>query len=407
MATNTFYDISMITREFLRTLKNNCILANHVNRDYDDTFAIKGAKIGNVINVRKPARYTVSDGNALDIQNYTEQYVPVTLDKHKHVDIAIDQIDWTLSFDDVSKRFIEPAAEQLANQIDQDGFQLFKDVPSIVGAPGTTPNALLTYLQAKAKLANNGAPLSDLAYIISPTAEITIVDALKGLFQDSTEISKQYKKGKMGTTAGGEWFMDQNVAAFTSGTWTTGSTPVVAAGADQSGSTLNTSGWQASTAILKDGDVFTIAGVYQVNPKNRQSTGVLQQFVSTGDVSSDAGGLAAIAIYPAITASGQYQTVNSNAVAASALVVFGTQNIVGAQNLLLHPDAFCLATADIYQPTAGVESFRASDKDTGLSILCTKQFDITNFREVMRMDILYGWTTIYPELACRIAGGVL
>lgn len=412
MATDTLLTIDMITRELLMSLKNNLVMGKYVNRDYDDQFAKKGAKIGNTINIRKPARFTVTEGPALSVQDYTEQYVPLVLTNQDHVDVAWTTADLTLSMDDFSKRFVEPASIALANKIDYSGMNLYKYVQSIVGTPGTTPNTLLTYLQAKAKLANNGAPLDNLNMVVSPTADVTLVDALKGLFQSSEKIAAQYDKGWMGMAGGMRFMMDQNVRSHTSGTYTTGSTPVIAAGADQSGSSLSTSGWAASTVVLKQGDVITIGstsnGVFQVNPQNRASTGNLQQFTVTADVTSTAGGLATIPIYPAITSSGQYQTVTQDAEAAMAITPYGAENTTGAQNLLFHKDAFCLGMADLEDVSGlGANCYRVSDKDSGISIRVVQQYDINNDRKVVRMDVLYGWKTIYPELAARVAGGAL
>ena len=416
MATNTLLTIDMITRELLMSLKNNLCMAKSVNRDYDDQFAKKGAKIGNTINIRKPARFIVSEGPALQLQNYTEQYVPLVLTNQDHVDVAWTTQDLTLSMDDFSKRFVAPAAIALANKIDYSGMEQYKYVQSIVGTQGSTPSSLLTYLQAKAKLANNGAPLDNLSMVVSPTADVTLVDNLKGLFQSSEKIKEQYEKGWMGLAGGMTFKMDQNVRSHTTGTWDTGSTGVIAAGADQTGSSITTSGWANSTRILNQGDVITIgtagsAGVYQVNPQNRASTGNLQQFVVTSNVDSDGAGLATIPIYPSIITAAvdaQYQTVTAAAVAAQLVNVFGAEATTGAQNMLFHRDAFCLGMADLEDVSSyGANCYRVSDKDSGLSIRIVQQYDVNNDRKVCRMDVLYGWKTIYAELACRVAGGPL
>lgn len=417
MATDTLLTIDMITREILMSLKNNLVFAKNVNREYDDQFAKKGAKIGATINVRKPARFTVTSGPGLSVQDYTEQYVPVVITNQDHIDVAWTTADLTLSMDDFRKRFIEPATIQLGNVIDQNGLLQYKNIQSAVGTPGTTPSALLTWLQAKAKLANNGAPLNPLSGLMSPTADVTLVDSLKGLFQSSEKIAEQYEKGWMGMVGGMRMQMDQNVATHVAGTFTTGSTPVIAAGATQTGSSLATSGWAASTLILKQGDIFTIgtvaSGVLQVNPVSRQSTGNLQQFVATADVTSDGAGLATIPIYPAIVApvlgvQQQYQTTTQGAVAAMAINPFGTEAGSSAQNLVFHSDAFCLAMADLEDVSGlGADCFRVSDKDSGMSLRVVQQYDINTDRKVVRIDALYGWKTIYAELACRVAGGVL
>jgi len=417
MATDTLLTIDMITRKMLMSLKNNLVMAKSVNREYDDQFAQRGAKIGATLNIRKPARFTVNEGPGLVIQDYTEQYVPLVITNQDHVACAWTTQDLTLSLDDFSKRFIDPATLALANKIDSNGTLEYRNVNSVVGTQGSTPSALLTYLQAKAKLANNGAPLDPLTQVVSPTADVTLVDALKGLFQSSERIKEQYEKGWMGMTGGMTFKMDQNIRQHTTGTFTAGSTPVIAAGADQIGSSLSTSGWANSTLVLKRGDIITIgtlaAGVLQVNPQSRLSTGNLQQFVVTADVTSGGSGLATIPIYPAIVApvggvDQQYQTTTAPAVAAQAINPFGAELTTGAQNLLFHRDAFCLGTADLEDVSdSGAKCYRVSDKDSGISLRVVEQYDINNDRKICRIDVLYGWKTIYPELACRVAGGAL
>src|SRR5271170_2131357 len=258
----------MITREALRVLVNNLVFADHVERQYDDYYAKAGAKIGNVLNIRKPPRFVRTDGQGLQLQDVTETSVPVTLTTQGQRAFTFSSQDLELSIDDFSKRFVKPAVASLANQVDFDVLQRYIDVYQFVGTPGTTPNALLTYLQAQQALNNSAAPDDDERYfIINPAAQATIVDALKGLFQSSERISEQYTRGKMGTTAGAEWFMDQNVGVQTLGTAPLAATPtMLTTGSPQTGATISTVAWATSGTVLQ-GDIFTIAGVYSVNPQ--------------------------------------------------------------------------------------------------------------------------------------------
>ena len=396
---NTLLTISMITREALRVLENNLTFTKGVNRQYDDRFGVEGAKIGTVLNVRKPPRYVGRTGTAISIEDATETQVAVTLDTQFGVDITFTSEDLALKIDDFSKRFISPAVATVANKIDHAGLGLYKSVYNSVGTPVTVPNALLTYLQAGVKLDNNSAPMDGQRSIcITPIMQATIVDALKGLFQQSTAIASQYRRGQMGTAIGLDWFMDQNCATHTIGAH--GGTPLVN-GASQTGASLVTDGWTASTAVLKEGDVITLAGVNAVNPQSRESTGVLRQFVVTANVTSDGSGNATIAISPSITTGTGFQTVTGSPADNAAITVSGAASATARVGLAHHPDAFTLVTADLPVPNGTDMAARANDPDSGLSIRLVRDYDITTDLFPCRLDVLYGWAALRPELAVR------
>jgi hypothetical protein len=392
----------MITREALRILVNNLVFADKVERQYDDYYAKAGAKIGNVLNIRKPPRFIRTDGQGLQLQDVTETSVPLVLTTQGQRSFVFSSQDLALSIDDFSKRFVKPAVSSLANQVDYDGLQQYVNVYQNVGVPGTTPNQLLTYLQAQVALNNSAAPDDDERYfILNPLAEATIVDALKGLFQASGEISAQYKRGKMGTTAGGEWYMDQNVASYTLGTLV-GTPTTLTTGSAQTGSSLSVVGFTGSATIAQ-GDIFTIAGVHSVNPQNYSSTGILQQFVVTAGATAS-GGAVTLQISPAITTSGPFQTVDVAPATSAALTFYGAGGTLTSQNMLFHKEAFAMACADLPLPGGVDMAERISDKELGLSIRLVRAYDINQDRFPLRLDFLYGWTTLYAQLACRISG---
>jgi coat protein Gp5 len=402
---NQLLTISMITRESLRVLVNNLVAADKVERIYDDYYGKTGAKIGNILNIRKPPRFVRTDGQGLQLQDVTETSVPLVLTTQAQRSFTFSSQDLELSIDDFSKRFVKPAVASLANQVDYDVLQRYVDVYQFVGTPGTTPNTLLTYLQAQQALNQSAAPDDDERYfIINPAAQATIVDALKGLFQSAESISEQYKRGKMGTSAGAEWYMDQNVASQTLGTAPTGASPtMLTTGSAQTGSTISTVAW-ATTGTVLQGDIFTIAGVYGVNPQNFQSTGQLQQFVCTASQTASGGAITALPISPSITTSGPFQTVTAAPATSAAITYYGSGSTVSPQNMLWHKEAFALACADLPLPGGVDMAERISDKELGLSIRLIRAYDINQDRFPLRLDFLYGTATLYPQLACRIGG---
>lgn len=400
---NTLLTIGMITNEALDVLENNLTFTKRVNRDYDDEFGVAGRKIGDTVNVRKPVRYIGTRTPALSVSNSTETSVPVTLNNQYQVAMSFSTADMALSIDMFSDRFVKPGVAQMANMIDYDGLQQFYNVNGSVGTPGATPSALLTYLQAGVVLDNNAAPRDgERSVVLNPIAQATIVDNLKGLFQSSERISEQYEKGMMGQAIGVNWYMDQNVGTRTTGPL--GGTPAIN-GAGQSGSSLVTDGWTAAAALrLRRGDVFTIDGVFSVNPQNYNSTGALMQFTVTSDVLSDGAGNATLPISPAIVLSGPFQNVSAAAADNALLNVVGAANTATPQNLMFHRDAFTFATCDL--PIVGGTDIckRVSSKQLGMSIRMTRQYDINTDFLPTRLDLLGGWATLRPELAVRING---
>ena len=412
---NTLLTISKITNEALMVLENELTFTSEVNREYDDQFAVAGAKIGATVNVRKPARFIGTTGPNLSVEDFNETSIPVTLNTQFHVDTQFSTADLALSLDMFSDRVIKPGVAAIANKIDRDGLVLAKNnVANIVGTAGVPPTSLLTYLTGQAYLDSEGAPRDGRrACIVEPFTSATIVDSLKGLFMPSQKISDQYEKGMMGTdSAGMRWKMDQNVVSQTFGSYAAAT--LATNTATFTGSI--TSGWASSSTItisatsaaapIQQGDVITIANVFAVNPQNRQPYGTnrLRNFVVTSAVTIASGGSASVTVSPAIITAGQFQNVFVSATSSSAVVTpFNNTGTVSPQNIILHRNAETLACADLELPQGVVFAGRASDKELGLSIRVCRQYTINNDSIPCRLDVLYGWAMLYPELACRVA----
>jgi hypothetical protein len=396
----------MITREALMILENELTFTKQVNREYSDQFAQTGGKIGNTINIRTPASYMVSSGPNLATQDFVEGQIPLIINQQKHVDVVFSSYELTLSLDDFSKRVLEPQIAQLANQIDADGLAQYVNVYNSVGAPGSANTTFAPFLQAGVLLDNNAAPRTGNArnIVLSPQGQ---ADAVGGQFatvlNDQKTIGDQYLNGTMGRALGFKWSMDQNVAAQTVGPL--GGTPVVN-GAGQTGSTLVTNGWTAAAAArLSLGDIFTIAGVYQVNPLNKNSSGKLQQFVVTSAASSDGAGNATLNISPAIVVTGSLQNVTASPANAAAITVVGAANSTTPQALAFHRDAFTFASVDLEDVSKyGAWGARVSDKQLGISMRIARQYTISTDQIPCRVDVLYGWKTVRPAWATRLQG---
>jgi hypothetical protein len=419
MAQNNLLTISMITNEALRILQNQLVFTRAVSRQYDNKFAIEGAKIGTTINLRKPPRYVGRTGPALQIESSVETYVPLTLETQFGVDMAFTTQDLTMNISDFADRFIKPAVATIANKIDFDGLQQYANVFNMVGTPGqltdgatTQAEATAAILAARARLNQMAAPVDEQRHIVvDPTVEVGIVSGLTNLFNPQGTISEIFKKGALGdNTLGFNFAMDQNVGNFTSGSFVVGTSTMAVA--SQAGGTVQNNAQTAFTLsatitngkTLTAGTVVTIPGVFAVNPQNRQSTGSLANFVIT-DAVTGTGSAQNISIFPTPVFSGQFQNVTSTSgaiPAANASVISGSDGASYPNAIAFHKDAFALGTADLLLPQ-GVDMAGRSSAD-GLSIRLVRQYDINSDQLPCRLDILYGWSTIYPELACRITG---
>ena len=410
---NNLLTISKITNEALMVLENELTFTSEVDRNYDDQFAVVGAKIGNTVNVRRPGRFIGTTGPALNVEDFNETSVPVTLSTQFHVDTQFTTQDLALSLDMFSDRVLKPAVAAIANKIDRDGLTTAKNnTANIVGAAGTIPTGLITYLSGQAYLDSEGAPRDGRrSCIVEPFTSATIVDSLKGLFNPQTAISTQYTKGLMGRDSGGmNWKLDQNVVSQTFGSYST----ATLACATTTATGFLTSGWASTSTIaltattatagLKQGDVITIANVYATNPQNRQSYGKLRNFVVTADVTVATSGTTSVVVSPAVITGGQFQNVTVLATSATAVVTpFNNTGVVSPQNIIMHRNAFTLAVADLELPDGVHFAGRASDKEIGLSMRVVRQYTINNDSIPTRLDVLYGWAPLYPELACRVA----
>lgn len=409
--TNTLLTPQQITREALRVLHQKLNFIGNINRQYDDSFAKTGAKIGNQLRIRQPNQYTVRTGAALSTQDTLENQTTLTVGTQKGVDLNFTSVDLTLSLDDFSGRILDPAMAVLAASMEADALTMVNSVWQVVGTPGTVPNALLTYLLGKARLDNSLTPADgQRSALLSPNASATIVDALKGLFQDSGQIAQQYKEGRMGRTAGFDWYENTLMPSLTVGSNVTGVT-VNGAGQGAAAGTLPSAGMNLNVGGLvaaqtyTAGTTFTIAGVFEVHPETKAVTSRLQTFVITSNFTAG-GTTGTLAISPAIVTSGGTQNVSAQP-AASAAITFQTNdshawaaNGVYEQELLFHKDAFTFATADLVMPK-GVD-FAAREVFDGVSMRIVRAYDINNDKFPCRLDVLYGYQTLRPQLACRV-----
>ena len=453
---NNLLTMSYITNEALVVLENELVVANRVERQYSNEYAQTGAKVGNTVNVRRPPRYIGTYGPPLNVEDSNETYVPVVLNYQFHVDVQFTTQDLALSMDMFKKRILRPQIAAVANRIDSDTYQYaFLNTGTNVGTPGVQPASYKIFSDARAFLAAEACPTEgEKNCVLDPISMSAATDSIKGLFNPQVKIGEYVEKGLVARDfAGLDWWESQNVTTFITGAVGTGTAQAVATvpagtallttGWAGSG-TLQTKGWQASTAVLKVGDTIQIAGVFPVNPQNRLQYGrTLKQFVVlppggfvtppngsattgiffgaatlangtfnplTGIYTSDAGGLLTLNIGEAIISGGQFQNVTAAPAASAAITINGgvgsaNANIATPQGLVFHKYAYALAFADLPLPQGVEMAVRAyDDEDVGMSIRCVTQYTINNDSEPTRADVLYGPASLYRSLGLRVNG---
>jgi hypothetical protein len=412
---NTNLTTSIIAKAAVAILDNELVAGNQVFRGFEDEFdnTTNGYTVGDTISVRKPTQFTVRDGATASIQDVTEGKTTITVDKQKGIDFAFTSKELTLNIRELADRVLKPAMVQLANQVDSDVLALDKDVYNWVGAPGTDMGAFSTVAAAAKRLDQTAVPMDGRVGIVSPADHWGVASAQTALYMQ--DVAKgAYRKGSIGDVAGVDLFRSQNVRTHTFGQ--RGGTPLVN-GASQNvaySATLNTGsvpgtqslitdGWTAAAANrVKQGDVFTIAGVFAVNPVTKATLPFLQQFVATADVSSDGSGNATLTIAPAIITSGAFQTVSAVPADNAALTFLGTASAGVSSNLIYKKEAFALVSVPLVKPPGAVDCSRQSYK--GLSVRLIPYYNGSTDVSSYRMDILYGVKTVDPRLATRVAG---
>lgn len=414
MGTNTLVTPAMIAKEALMQVENNTVMAQNVHREYRKEF--NGGQ-GATVSIRRPVKFVTSNGATRVDQDVEEKTTNITIDQRKQVSWSFSTQDLTLSIEEYSERYIKPAAITLANTVDRSVMGLYNTVWNSVGTPGTTPANYAALAAAAQRMDEMAIPTDTRSMVMNPAARYAVSGNQATLQMPDGKFRSAYEKSMMGEVANFTTFSSQNIPVHTRGVGT--GTPLIngaaqnvtylaATGAGWSQS-LITDGWTNSTAgILKAGDVFTIAGVFAVNPvPGEGATGkivmpYLQQFTVLADATSGATtGPATLTISPPIIISGPQQTVSAAPADNAAITLFSAAGSF-AQNLAFHKNAFALVTVPLIMPD-GV-AFKAQENYNGMSIRVLKDYDVVNDVEIIRLDILYGVRAIFPDLAARLWG---
>ena len=390
---NTILTPTAVTREALRILHQKLNFVGNVTRDYDDSYAKSGAKIGDSLKIRLPNQYTVRSGATLSAQDTTEQSVTLQVSNQKGVDVNFSSSELTLSLDDFSKRILDPAMAVLAANIEADALNMYKDVYQSIwnGGSAATYNKAL---DARVLLQRALAPPSDRTMLLDPAAMADVVKDTKTLFQDDASIAKQFREGMVGRAAGFDWGENTLLPSHTRGAADGAYVVNTSTGITSGTATITVA---TGTGAASVGDVFTVAGVFSVHSETKVSTGQLQQFVVTA---AHPGGAGAISVSPTPITSGALQNITIVGAGAGKAVVWGgTASTAVQTGLAFQKGAFAFATADLVLPD-GVD-FAAREVYDGISLRIVRAYDINNDKFPCRIDVLYGYKTLRAQLAAR------
>lgn len=367
---NTFLTCQEIARQALLRLQSNMVMAGLVYTDYASEFKQKG----DTIQVKKPATFVADEfGTTINLQDVGESSVLVKLDKIADVSVEVGSKELTLNIDDFGAQILDGATLAIAEKIDQDLCGLYSGIPYYSGQGGVTPSALSDISAAMLVLNNNRVPMANRSAVWDPYAQAKLVtlDALADASKSGSTAA--LREASMGRVLGFDNYMDQNIKTHTAGAYTA-LTDVTGTGVKDAATITLTSAGGASTAKVSKGDVFTVAG---------------QQFVATADSEAAIAGVVTVNVYPAVKTEFTAQAVT-----------FGKSHVA---SLAFHKNALALVARPMEPPMGGANSYVATAPN-GLSLRVTMGYDMTTKKNMISIDTLYGVSSLYPELACRILG---
>ena len=398
----------MITAQAVLIFKNSNAFMQNLDTQYDSSFAITGAKIGNALRIRLPLDYTVTDGPGLSAQDSVEQSISLPLATQRHVDLSFSSAEQTLSVDDYAERFLLPAMNNLAGNIaanimaGSDG-GVCNAVSNFDGSNNVLTPTLTEVSLGRAALVNNSAPNLDRKFVLAPNTMARLQSSLSGLLNPASDISKQYRDGVVYSAVGFTWMEDQTTLHHTTGSYNGLAT---VSGANQTGTSLTVT---AISGTIAQGDIILLGSVNAVNRVTKQSLQTQRQFVVTAAVAS---GATSIPIYPAIVPGGsgyvpstgqnsqQYQTVDVSPANGAAVTTYYNASATFTKNIQFAPQAITMVTADLEKPPMVECSRKEYD---GVSMRVLRAYVPGTDQTVCRSDVLFGYLYIRPEWCTQIA----
>ena len=375
---NTFLTLKEIARQALPRLIENLVFPNLCYRDFSDDFR----NLGDTIQVRKPAVFTAEEFDpekGVNYQDFAEDAVDVTLNHLATVDARASAIESATCIDDLNRSFIEPAAAALAEKINADGMQLYKDISNFTGVPGQTPADLKLLADVRRMMNQNKVPMAGRCAVWDTEADAAFAQIPALINAEKCGSCEALREGAIGRVYGMDNYMSQGVCRHSVGSAISSGCALKADGGAKAGDAFIHVDGGAGSETLEAGDLFTVGGVsYSVAKKCEFASGEGDVYVSGGvkqDIPDD----------------------------AELVCVGSAETPVYTNNLAFHPMAFAYVTRPLINPDGqGVASYVTSYN--GVTLRVTKGYDQQYKRSIYSMDVLYGFKTVYPELAVRALG---
>jgi hypothetical protein len=407
---------SVIAKEAVMILDNNLVMANQVFRGYENEFEkkINGYNIGDTLSIRKPTDFTVRDGKVAAAQDVKEGKTTIVVNKFKGVDFKFSSQDLTLNIDELSTRVIKPAMVQLANQIDSDLMALYASVPQWVGTPGQIVNSFADFALGPQNLDEFAVPQDGRYGVMSPADYWGMLGSQTALYMQNA-ANGAYRNRQLGNIGGVETEMAQNVPTLTTGSRTGGGTSAINASIvtttttyesvkDTNTQVISVGSFTGATDTVKAGEVFTIAGVYAVNPVTKAKLSFLKQFTVVSDATAVSNAISSLTISPAIIWTGAFQNISTTLTDLNTAVVsfLGTASTAYRQNMIFNKNAFAMVSVPLVSPPGAVQVSRQSYKGTNVRVIPV--YDGIGDESLWRLDVLYGVKAIDPRQAVRLSG---
>jgi hypothetical protein len=376
----------VISKFFLEIFKNNLVFAPRVTRKYEVEI-MSPKKTGGVVNIKKQLYVESEEGSKLKKQTFSDQLIQVEIDRHRHVGLETGIVNKTLTIDDLIRE-IKASAVELAHQVENSIADLYVDIPNVTGTAGTTPASFEAFANVNAELSRLAVPIDGRMLAIDPAAEVKAATFLTG-FNNAAMVDSSVRDMAVGRIGGMTVNMSQNVKYHTAG----GGSSYAVNGSNQGvdGTIIVKTG----TGTLLKGDVITIAGVNSVNPVSREDTGVTRKFVLTADYD---GGAGTISVSPSVITSGANQNVSIAVPDSAAITLVATHRA----NIAFTEDTFALAMVQPERPESA--KFWSTASEDGFIITLSQDYDIVEYSEIMRFDVLWGVKTLRPDSGIRLLG---
>lgn len=358
---NKFLDSKTIAREALPLLESNLVFPSLIHQDFSEEFS----KQGDYIQVRKPPVYTAKEFNdEIEIQDIKEDSVLVKLDKIADVSVELSAKEMALNAEDFAKQVLEPAMVAIAEKINADGLALYKDIPYVCGKAGVTPSSL-SDLAGGAKILNDRkAPLVGRSGVWNTEAfaNFQVLPALVNA--EKCGSTEALREGSIGRVFGIDHYFSQQVPEHQTEELPEG-TQIIGE-VDKNTYMLS----EASGKLFK-GDLLSIDGQYYT---------VMEDTEPTEDN-------IVVKLYPEVPENCQYMDIK----------FIGNHT----SNLMFHKNAFGFVTRPL-EVARGADSYVTNYN--GLSLRVTMDYNIATKKQTLSIDTLYGFKTLYPELAVRVLG---